>query len=156
MNVYNIKVLSHTGMRDVTDNTCSLYGLYWHLEQNKLTWRSSGMHRHFCCFSCHLPMRDSLPASFNSDCSNVSMSVLHCSTVKSVQFCSLWINWCSSSASISLPFSEYLQQHKSEGLLNADRGMSLILWQNSLPVELLSSAKYLCQHTAPNMTISLG
>jgi hypothetical protein len=143
VSVYHIKVPSHTGMWDVSDNICSLYGLCWHLIQNKLAWCSSGMHRHFCCISCHLPMSDSLPASFNSDCSNVSMSVLHCSTVQSFQFCAFWINRCSCSAPISLPFSEYLKQDKS-GRLTADRGMALISQQNSLPIKLLSSVKYLC------------
>jgi hypothetical protein len=81
------------------------------------------------------------------------MSVLHCSTVKSLQFCSFWINWCSSSASISSPFAEYLKHDKS-GLSTADRGMSLTSQHNSLPIKLLSSAKYLCQHTAPNMAVS--
>jgi hypothetical protein len=58
-------------------------------------------------------MTEILPASFNWDCSNVSMSVLHCSTVKSLQFCSFWMNWHNSLASISLPSFEYLKRNAS-------------------------------------------
>jgi len=60
-------------------------------------------------FSFYLPIRESFPASFSWDCSNVSMSVLHCSTVNSLQFCSFWIKCSSPWMSISLPSFEYLK-----------------------------------------------
>jgi hypothetical protein len=40
--------------------------------------------------------------------------VLHCSTVKSLQFCSFWMKWHISWASISLPSFEYLKHHNTD------------------------------------------